>query len=656
MIFSLQLLFALQKAEGGNIICRMSDLSYIRQKYLDYLVSLNHKVVPSAPLVPENDPTTLFTSSGMQAMIPYFFGEAHPEGKRVADSQKCFRADDIEEVGDNRHTTFFEMLGNWSFGDYFKKEQIAFVFNFLVKELKLDPSKLFVSCFAGNQELGIKRDDEAASTWQKLFATAGIEAKIIVNSTDGLQGGKIFFYGEKKNWWSRSGVPANMPLGELGGPDSEVFYDFGEQTSDLAKKIHATDGPCHINCDCGRFLEIGNSVFMQYQKTAKGFEPLVQANIDFGGGLERILAAYQDQPDVFRTAAFWPIIEKIQSFTTLDYAADANKKYFRIIADHMKAAVMLMADGVFPASKEQGYVLRRLLRRALRQAAYLNIKQETLVELVPIIIDIYADFYPNLSSQAAKISQVLVAEQQKFSRSLNKGLKEFEKMVANQHQLTADLAFKLYESFGFPFEISLEEAVDRGIKIETGIKELYLKQKLAHSNDSRTTLKSKFKSGLADQGEMSTKYHTVTHLLHAALRQVLGEGVEQKGSNITAERLRFDFSHPKALSEIEKQQVSDLINQWIAADLQVAKQTMSKSDALKSGAMALFIEKYPDIVNVYSIGQNPNGKQKGRDFISRELCSGPHVEHTGVIGPIVLVKEKAVADGIRRIYALSKNS
>ncbi len=634
----------------------MSDLFFIRQKYLTYLSSLNHKIVPSAPLVPENDPTTLFSSSGMQSMIPYFFGEAHPEGKRVADSQKCFRADDIEEVGDNRHTTFFEMLGNWSFGDYFKKEQITFIFNFLIKELKIDPNKIYVSCFSGNKDLGIDRDDVAANVWQELFSSVGVSMKIVANPEEGLQDGRIFFYGEKKNWWSRSGIPANMPIGELGGPDSEVFYDFGEQTSDLAKKIHETEGPCHINCDCGRFLEIGNSVFMQYQKTNAGFEPLAQANIDFGGGLERILAAYQNQPDVFKTAAFWPLIEKIQSFTNLSYEDDANKKYFRIIADHMKAAVMLMSDGVFPSSKEQGYVLRRLLRRALRQAAYLEIKQETLVELVPVVIDIYTDFYPKLKDQEEKISQILQAEQLKFSRSLSKGLKEFERMASQQNELTAYLAFKLYESFGFPLELSLEEAQVKGLKIEKNIKELYLEQKQAHSNDSKSVLKNKFKSGLADQEEMSVKYHSVTHLLHAALRQVLGESVEQRGSNITAERLRFDFSYPKALTIEEKEQITNLINGWIKADFQVSKQTMPKSEALKSGAIALFVDKYPDIVNIYSIGKNPNGDKRGEDFISRELCSGPHVEHTGLIGEIVLAKEKAVADGIRRIYALQKSS
>lgn len=633
----------------------MSDLSFIRQKYLAYLSTLGHQLVPSASLVPENDPTTLFTSAGMQSMIPYFFGATHPEGKRVANSQKCFRADDIDEVGDNRHTTFFEMLGNWSFGDYFKKEQITFLFNFLIKELKLDPKKLYISVFSGNKELGIERDDEAALLWQKLFTDIGVEAKIVENSEDGLQDGRIFFYGEKKNWWSRSGVPANMPEGEPGGPDSEVFYDFGEVDGEEARKMHQ-EHPCHINCDCGRFLEIGNSVFMQYQKSNGKFIPLSQVNIDFGGGLERMLAAYQNQPDVFKTAAFWPLIEKIQSFTSLSYNDKDNKKYFRIIADHMKAAVMLMSDGVFPSSKAQGYVLRRLLRRALRQANYLEIKQETLVELVPIIVDIYADFYPELKNQQESISQLIQAEQLKFSRSLSKGLKEFDKLLVDQSIFTAEIAFYLYESFGFPFEISLEEANQRHLKIEDDIESKYQEQKTKHALSSKQAGRVQFKSGLADHAAMTTRYHTATHLLHAALRQVLGESVEQKGSNITTQRLRFDFSHPKALTKEQQQRVSDLINQWIEADYEVNKQVLSKVEALKLGALALFIDQYPDTVNMYSIGPNPQGNQKTVDYISRELCSGPHVEHTGLIGQIELAKEKAVADGIRRIYALQKSS
>ncbi len=631
----------------------MSDLSLIRQKYLTYLSSLNHAIVPSAPLVPENDPSTLFTSAGMQSMIPYFFGAVHPEGKRVANSQKCFRADDIDEVGDNRHTTFFEMLGNWSFGDYFKKEQIATLFNFLTQELKLDPKKLYVSVFSGNKDLGIKRDEEAAMLWQKLFTTAGVEAKIVDQQGASPEDGRIFFYDEKKNWWSRSGVPAKMPEGEPGGPDSEVFYDFGEQDTLEAKTMHQLHS-CHINCDCGRFLEIGNSVFMQYQKTHGKFVPLAQANIDFGGGLERMLAAYQNQPDVFKTAAFWPIIEKIQTFTSLSYTDEHNKKYFRIIADHMKAAVMLMSDGVLPSSKAQGYVLRRLLRRALRQANYLGIKQETLVELVPIIIAIYVDFYPELKEQEQQISQLIQTEQFKFSKSLSKGLKEFDKLLVEQSIFTAELAFFLYESFGFPFEISLEEAQNRQLQIEKNIELKYQLAKDSHSLSSKQG-NQQFKSGLADVGEITTKYHTVTHLLHAALRQVLGETVEQKGSNITAERLRFDFSYPQALTQEQKKQITDLINQWIAADFKVDKQVLPKTEALELGAIALFADKYPDTVNMYSIGPNPLGNQKGVDYISRELCSGPHVEHTGLIGHIELVKEKAVADGVRRIYALQKS-
>lgn len=623
----------------------MSSLSFIRSKYLDYLRSQGHAIVPSDNLVPENDPSTLFTSAGMQQMIPYFFGAKHPEGQRVANSQKCFRADDIEEVGDNRHTTFFEMLGNWSFGDYFKTEQIGFFFTFLTQELGLDPHKLYVSVFAGNAELGIDRDEEAIAAWKKLFKQVGIDAKLVTDPTKGMQDGRIFCYGEKKNWWSRSGVPANMPEGEPGGPDSEVFYDFGEQDTELARQLHAEE-PCHINCDCGRFLEIGNSVFMQYQKTAAGFEPLAQANIDFGGGLERLLAAYEGQMDVFRTQGFWPLISKLQEFTTVSYEQVEYQPSFRIIADHLKAATMLMADGVLPSSKAQGYILRRLLRRALRQAEKLQIDSARLVELLPVIAELYQDAYPEVQQQLSQLEQQVRTEQQKFSRTLSKGLREFEKMMLDRQELTAAIAFKLYESFGFPLELSIEEALSRSLTVQTDIKSAYQQLSTQHSDKSRLSLEQTFKSGLADHGEVTTKYHTTTHLLHAALRQVLGEEAKQKGSNITAERLRFDFAYPQALTTEQKQQVEDLINGWIAADLAVTKRTMSKQEALDSGAVALFVEKYPDTVNVYSIGEP--------DFISRELCSGPHVERTGVIGQIEIFKEKAVADGVRRIYARLK--
>lgn len=635
----------------------MHTLSSVRQHYLNYFSKVNlagqnfaHAIVPSVNLVPENDPTTLFTSAGMQPMIPYFFGSPHPKGKRIVNSQKCFRSEDIEEVGDNRHTTFFEMLGNWSLGDYFKKEQIHFLFNFLIEELKLDPKRIYVTVFSGNKELGIDRDDEAAMTWQELFSSAGIEAKIIDNPEEGLQGGRIFFYGEKKNWWSRSGVPAKMPIGEPGGPDSEVFYDFADPTD--PEKIHRNsvfaDQPCHVNCDCGRFLEIGNSVFMQYQKTLQGFEKLAQPNIDFGGGLERILAACEQQADVFRTSAFWPIIESLEKISDKNY--QDNLLAFRIVADHLRAAVMLIGDGVLPGNKEQGYILRRLLRRAARQGRYLEIAGNFLGKLVTDVLVLYQDFYPELLNKVDEIRKIIDDEESKFARSLERGLREFEKMIVGRDQLTAALAFKLYESYGFPFELSIEEAKSRNLALESDLLEKIQSMRQAHAASSRTGAEQKFKGGLADQSELTTRYHTATHLLHAALRQVLGEEVGQKGSNITAERLRFDFSFPRALTEAEKQKIEEQINAWVKADLPVHRQEMPKETALKSGAIAFFIEKYPNIVSVYTIGIKESG-QAGKDWISKEFCGGPHVKKTAEIGLMEIFKEKAAAAGVRRIYA-----
>ncbi len=636
----------------------MSNLSLIRQKYLEYFRQLHtaagqdfsHAIVPSVNLVPENDPTTLFTSAGMQPMIPYFFGEPHPLGKRIANSQKCFRAEDIEEVGDNRHTTFFEMLGNWSLGDYFKKEQIAFFFRFLTEEIGLDPRRLYVTVFAGNKQLGIPRDDEAAATWQKLFAEAGVEAKIVENPEKGLQEGRIFFYPEKKNWWSRSGVPDKMPVGEPGGPDSEVFYDFGSLPAFAEIHEHSlwADQPCHVNCDCGRFLEIGNSVFMQYQRSEQGFEPLKQQNIDFGGGLERILAAFENQPDIFQTDAFLPIIRSLAGLANSTYAEQPAA--YRIVADHLRASVMLIHDGVLPSGKEQGYVLRRLLRRAMRQGQMLGIDGNFTSQLVPSVIEIYADFYQELSAKAAEIADIIDQEEKKFRQSMQRGLREFEKMIVGKDQLTAELAFKLYESYGFPFELSIEEAKSRQLDLEVGLEEKIAERRQAHAALSRSASEQKFKGGLADQGELTTRFHTATHLLHAALRQILGEAVGQKGSNITAERLRFDFSFPRALSEAEKIAVEDQVNAWIKADLPVTRQEMPKTEALKSGAIAFFLEKYPERVSVYTVGQQPDG-QKGKDWISKEFCGGPHVTHTGEIGKIHIFKEKAAAAGVRRIYA-----
>lgn len=611
-----------------------------------------HAIVPSSPLVPENDPTTLFTGSGMQPMMPYLLGEKHPKGTRISDSQKCFRAEDIEEIGDNRHSTFFEMLGNWSLGDYFKREQLTWFFYFLTQLVGLKPERLFVTVFGGNSALGVERDDESVVIWQELFAQAGITATAVENAKqNGMQGGRIFFYDEKKNWWSRAGVPANMPVGEPGGPDSEVFYDFGAELQ-LHENSPFKDEPCHVNCDCGRFLEIGNSVFMKYRKTATGFEELPQKNVDFGGGFERILAASQEERDVFNTAIFAPLMATISKTAKRDYATSDQKASFRVIADHVRAAVMLIADGVLPGNKEQGYVVRRLIRRAVRHGKMLGIEQQFIAQLVEPMVELYAEAYPSIAEKQVMIEQVLGQEEAKFLRTIAKGLKEFDKAPPvvtaegeDKQSLSGELSFKLYETFGFPLELTIEEAKLRGFLVPNDIQTSFAQAKTAHQDASRTATAGKFKGGLQDQSVITTKYHTATHLLHKALRQVLGNHVAQKGSNITVERLRFDFSHPEAIQPEQLAKVESLINEWITADYPVTKAMMAKQAALDSGALAFFVEKYPDEVSVYTVGK------PGEDWISRELCGGPHVSHTGEIGPIKIVKEKAIAAGIRRVYA-----
>ncbi|GIK84094.1 MAG: alanine--tRNA ligase [Patescibacteria group bacterium] len=612
---------------------------HLRSKYLEFFKNRGHSIIPSSALVPENDPTTLFTGSGMQPMIEYLLGAKHPKGTRIADSQKCFRSQDIEEVGDNRHTTFFEMLGNWSLGDYFKKEQLTWFFEFLTKEVGLDPNKLFVTVFRGNDSLGIGKDAESVAIWKELFAGVGITATDVdFSERDGMQGGRIFYFDEKKNWWSRAGVPANMPEGEPGGPDSEVFYDFG-----VEKKLHENsvfkDEPCHVNCDCGRFLEIGNSVFMQYQKQADGsFKELAQKNVDFGGGFERILAVKQDTDDVFLTPIFEPIITFLETVSGKQYSDEKVKQSFRVIADHMRAATMLAADGVYPSSKEQGYFARRLVRRAIRYAKMIGIEQPFVAELSKVVANLYSHAYPDVAQNIETVSQGLAIEEKKFANTLQKGLREVEKV----EKLTGEVAFKLYETYGFPFELSQEIAKEKGYDLS---QEEFDSAKQAHADQSRTASAGKFKGGLQDSSEQTTKYHTATHLLHAALRKILGSHVQQKGSNITAERLRFDFSHPTALTDTEKNAVEAQINEWIQADLPVTVQTMEKKSALESGAIAFFVEKYPDQVTVYTIGNDPE-----TNWISKEFCGGPHVKHTGEIGTIKIEKEKAAAAGIRRVY------
>ena len=627
----------------------------LRQKYLDFFKSKGHVVITSASLLPENDPTTLFTGSGMQPMVPYLLGQKHPLGTRIADSQKSFRTQDVDEVGDNRHTTFFEMLGNWSLGDYFKKEQISWMFEFITKELGLDPNRIYISCFRGNEKINIPKDEESAKLWQEQFKNAGVDASIVDHSKrDGMQGGRIFYYDAKKNWWSRAGVPENMPVGEPGGPDSEMFWDFGVELQ-LHEKSEWKEQPCHINCDCGRFLEIGNNVFMAYKKTEKGFELLEKKNVDFGGGLERLAAALNDNPDIFLIDLFDPIREKLEKMSGKTYGNNPDEtKAFRIIMDHMRATTFLIADGAVPSNKDQGYFTRRWMRRMVRFADSLGIKNNFCSLLAEVVIGEYKAAYPDLLEKKSLILKEMEKEEGKFRSTLEQGIKEFDKLVADNERrttITGKEAFDLYQSYGFPLEMTIELAQEKGMTVDTDGSSEEMKK---HQELSRAGAEQKFKGGLADASEMSTKYHTATHLLHAALRKVLGDHVAQKGSNITAERLRFDFSHPDKMTEEQKKQAEDLINQAIEKNYPVSFSEMSVDEAKKQGAIGLFGDKYGAKVKVYTIG-DPLGKPMA-DFdsptFSKEICGGPHVEHTGVLGHFKIIKEEASSAGVRRIKAV----
>lgn len=607
----------------------------LRKKYLDFMKEKGHVVIPSASLLPENDPTTLFTGSGMQPMVPYLLGEKHPEGTRITDSQKSFRSVDIEEVGDNRHTTFFEMLGNWSLGDYFKKEQIEWMFEFLSEEIELDINNLYVTTFRGNEELDLPRDTEAAELWQKLFESKGIDAKIVDNSeTDGMQGGRIFYYDEKKNWWSRAGIPQNMPVGEPGGPDTEMFWDFSSIDPDVHEKSEFKDGPCHVNCDCGRFIEIGNNVFMEYIRTENGFEKLPQQNVDFGGGLERLVAAKLHNPDVFMIDVFEYSRKKIEELSGKSY--EKNQLSFRVVLDHLRAATFLIADGAIPSNKDQGYFTRRLIRRAVRHLQKLDVNENIAADIVNSFIDSYADesAYPELAAKREMIVAEAEKEEQKFKRTLEKGLKEFGKY----EKVTGKDAFVLFSTYGFPLELTEELAEEKGIEIN---KDEFKKEFTAHQELSRQASAGKFKGGLADHSEMSVKYHTATHLLHRALKNVLGDHVEQKGSNITPERLRFDFIHQEKLTDEQKKAVEEEVNKAIQEDLSVSWSEMTVDEAKEKGAIGLFEDKYGDKVKVYEMGE-----------YSKEICGGPHVEHTGVLGTFKIKKEQSASAGIRRIKAV----
>lgn len=618
----------------------------IRQAYLEYFSKRNHVVVKRAPLILHDDPTTLFTGSGMQPLLPYLLGEKHPKGTKLVDSQTCFRGNDLEDVGDNRHTTFFEMLGNWSMGEYFKKEQIRWFFEFLVKVVGLDPNKIYVTCFIGNEKYNIPRDDEAALIWQELFKEVGIDAKIVeLGSAEngdekGMQGGRIFFYDDNENWWSRGGGLDKTPIGDPCGPDSEVFYDFGEANHD------SSYGMAHPASDSGRFMEIGNQVFMQYRREENGsFSPLKQKNVDFGGGLERIAAAKLDTPDVFKNSLFLPIIEKLETLSGKKY--ESNLVSMRVIADHLRAAVFLGVDGAVPSNKEQGYVMRRLIRRAVRYAFDLGIEQNFLEEIVPVIASMYREDYPEVKENESEVIRVLVKEEKVFRQTLRKGLRELEKL--SKDKITGKEIFTLYDTYGFPAELSVEEVFKREYDLEENWRDTFDQEMTLQKERSKTAAKGVFKGGLAGHDPIHIKYHTLTHMMYQAIRMVLGTDIMQHGSNITAERLRFDFNYPRKVTKEELDEIERIVNEKVKEDLPVSFKEYDTKEAFKLGAIGAFGDRYGDTVKVYQIGPDDNR-------FSFEICGGPHVSHTGEIaegGKIFKIKKEGSSSaGIRRIKAV----
>jgi len=613
----------------------------VRKKFLEFYKARGHAEIPSAPILPLNDPSTLFTSSGMQPLIPYLLGEHHPAGTRLVDSQKSFRSQDIEEVGDNRHTTFFEMLGNWSLGDYFKKEQLPWIFAFLTDELGLDPKRLYVSVFEGNES--VPMDNESIEIWKKLFAEKGIKAAV---------GERIFTYPAKKNWWSRSGEPEKMPPGEPGGPDSEVFFDFGVELG-----LHETsvfkDDVCHPNCDCGRFMEIANSVFMQYQKQEDGsLRELAQQNVDFGGGLERMTAAANNDPDVFRTDLFMPVISAIETFAGKTYGTDVREtQAMRVIADHLKAATFMICEGLFPSNKQQGYVLRRLIRRAvvkMHQLGGMGAKSELGVTVFHAVGGIYDGVYfASADDQFRALAQILSEEILRFEKVLKTGMAELKKHEA----ITGTVAFDLLQSYGFPWELTYELALDRGQSVD---REEFVREFKKHQDLSRTAAAGMFKGGLADHSEATTRLHTAHHLLLASLQKLIDPTIKQRGSNITSERLRIDVSFNRKFTPEELKKVEDLVNAKIKENLPMLRVEMPREAAEKLGAQMEFGAKYPDRVSVYMLGlaggKAPEDAKTG-DYFSAEFCGGPHVSFTGTLGHFTIQKEDASSAGVRRIYA-----
>ena len=576
----------------------------IRNKYLNYFKRHGHAVIPSAPLIPENDPSVLFTTAGMQPLVPYLLGEKHPAGNKLTDYQKCVRTVDIDDVGDNRHLTYFEMLGNWSLGAYFKEESIAMSFEFLTKELGIPVEKLSVTCFAGDEDC--PRDDVAANCWKKV----------------GLPEEKVYFFGKEDNWWI---------AGEEGpcGPDTEMFYDTGKEPC---------SENCNPSCGCGKYVEIWNNVFMEYYKDQNGYRKLEQQNVDTGLGLERMAMLLQGKETPFDTEIFAPIMEKLESLAKV---SDIQSR--RIVAEHLRSSMMIISDGAKPSNVDRGYVLRRLIRRMTRHLNKLQISLEELEGLINLTIDNALEMYPELEANRAMIVSTIVEEKDKFVKTLAHGEKEFEKALERaeaegKNVIDGETIFKLYETYGFPPEVTEELAKENGFEIDASKFDELFK---AHQEKSRLGSEQKFKGGLAEQNEITTAYHTATHLLHKALQIVLGEHAKQKGSNITVDRLRFDFSHPEKMTKEQLEEVEKIVNEKIAEDLPVTCQEMTLEEAKKSGATGLFENKYGDKVKVYSIG----------DF-SKEICGGPHVTHTGELGHFKIKKEESSSAGVRRIKAI----
>ncbi len=597
--------------------------SEIRQKFLKFFEKRGHAILPSASLIPENDASSLFTTAGMQPLVPYLLGAKHPRGTRLADAQKCVRTGDIDDVGDNRHLSFFEMLGNWSLGDYFKKESINWSYELLTSTdegFALDPKRLYVTVFKG--ENGIPRDEEAIAVWTDVFSRNNISCDVCGADEILKEGVRIIPLGVDDNFWIAGAT------GPCGG-DTEIFYDVNPELGPLKGKFSDL-------VKSGRIIEIWNNVFMEFNKTALGqYEPLANKNVDTGMGLERTTAVLNGKAHVFATDLFIPLLTKIKSL-----AKTEDEKAERIIADHVKTAVFMLADGILPSNTEQGYVLRRLLRRAIRFIDKLGMPNDSLAYVAEEVVKMYAVAYPEVKTKVDDIKKELMSEDFKFRTTLEKGIREFSKLA--DKNISGHDAFILFSTYGFPLELTLELAQERNVTVDAVA---FVDEMKKHQELSRAGAEQKFKGGLAGTGEIETKYHTATHLLNAALRKVLGDHIYQKGSNITAERMRFDFSHPEKMTDEQKKQVEDLVNEAIKKEYPVTLAQMSVKEAKDQGAIGVFTDKYDEVVKVYTVGNDS-------ETFSKEICGGPHVENTKVLGHFKIMKEEAVSAGVRRIKAV----